>query len=58
MNKTLVRVWVRVRAWIKIYIRHTENMELLSHTVTSACSCTSLLTIEYIIYTVDASIFL
>ena len=24
-NKTLVRVWVR--AWIKIYIRHTENTE-------------------------------
>ena len=28
-NKTLVRVKVGVKAWIKIYIRHTENMELL-----------------------------
>ena len=30
-NKTMVRVGVGVgiRAWIKIYIRRTENMELL-----------------------------
>ena len=32
-NKTLARVSVRVRvgvsAWIKIYIRHAENTELL-----------------------------
>ena len=28
-NKTLVRVWVWVRAWITICIRHTENTELL-----------------------------
>ena len=27
-NKTLVRIRVWVRAWIKIYIRHTENTEL------------------------------
>ena len=30
-NKILVRVRVGVRAWIKIYIRHTENTELLPY---------------------------
>ena len=39
-NKTLVRVRVgvrvRVRAWFKIYIRHTENTELLPYFVLSA----------------------
>ena len=28
-NKTLVRIRVWVSAWIKIYIHHTENTELL-----------------------------
>ena len=28
-NKTLLTVRVGTRAWIKIYIRHAENMELL-----------------------------
>ena len=33
-NKTLaIRVWVWVRAWIKIYIRRTENTELLLYSI-------------------------
>ena len=28
-DKTLVRVRIGIRAWIKNYIRHTEDMELL-----------------------------
>ena len=35
-NKTLVRIRVRVRAWIKIYICHTENTELLPKSFTTA----------------------
>ena len=34
-NKTLVRVRVWVRSWIKIYIRHTENTKLLPNSATS-----------------------
>ena len=38
-NKTLARVRVRVSAWIKIYIRHTENTELLPDFFKSMSTC-------------------
>ena len=47
-NKTLVgirvRVWVWVKAWIKIYIRHTENTELLPNLLSLPFSRLGMLT--------------